>query len=120
MIRLKQLIKENLTSPLTAYHGSNRLFKRFSLDTAAQPIIWFTSEKNRVIKGETGAEGRKYIYTIRVSIKKAAGWDEYNKLGLWELQRGNYDGAILPDDDYFDGFVFSPNQIKILNVEKYD
>jgi hypothetical protein len=48
-----------------------------------------------------------------VDIKNPAGWLEYDRLGLGELRRDGFDGVILPKSNgTFDGFVFSPKQIR--------
>jgi hypothetical protein len=122
MIKLQQLIKENKSGKLIVYHGSNDLFRKFDTNYCTQNLIWFSSDKDSIIQGNTGAAGRKYIYTLEVTINKPAGWNEYQTLGIWELKREGYDGAILKNDDneHFDGFVFSSDQIKIVNVEKND
>jgi hypothetical protein len=36
---------------------------------------------------------------------------------LAQFAREGYDGAILPDSEGFDCFVFSPKQIKIISVD---
>jgi len=106
-------------NPLIVYHGTNNDFSRFSLKNAAQPIIWFSSDKDKIERGDAGAAGRSRIISAYLSIKKMAGWNEYEKYGLGQLHDMGYDGAKL-DDDYF---VFSPKQIKIIkdsNSKKND
>ena len=101
-------------TPKVVYHGTNKQFRRFSLKYTTQGIIWFTSDKNAIERGEVGASGRGYIKELYVSMKNPAGWEEYEKYTLGQLQNLGYDGVILPDDDEkFDGFVFNPNQIRI-------
>ena len=102
------------------YHGTGTAFKKFSLAKSTQGIIWFTSDKNKVLNNETGAESHGYIITAEITLKNPAGWKEYEQLLLFQLKTEKYDGAILPDGngDNFDCFVFNPNQIKILKVEK--
>lgn len=44
---------------------------------------------------------------------------EYDKLMLFQIKSAGHDGVILTDSGgQFTCFVFSPKQIKILNVEK--
>ena len=104
---------------LTVYHGTSAKFTKFNLKMTTHDIIWFTSDKNKILKNEAGAQGKGYIITAEVTINKPAGWKEYDKLGLWELKR-EFDGVILTDgnEDNFDCFVFDPKQIKILKTEK--
>jgi tRNA nucleotidyltransferase/poly(A) polymerase len=106
--------------PLIVYHGTNKDFTRFSLNNAAQPIIWFSADKDKIMRGESGAAGRSRIIPAYLSIQKMAGWNEYEKYGLGQLQDMGYDGAKLYDDY----FVFNPRQIKIIkektNEEVHD
>jgi hypothetical protein len=118
MIKFKSLIKEQVNNPLIVYHGTGSKFRKFNLKRATQGIIWFTSNKDKIIKGEVGAEGSGYIITAEVTINNPAGWNEYDKYVLDQLLSMGYDGAILPGKGEFDCFVFSPSQIKILKVEK--
>lgn len=118
MIKLKALLLEN-NSPLLVYHGTDTKFRKFSLKRSAQGIIWFTSDRQKIIDGEVGASGKGYIVTAQVTINNPAGWEEYDKLLLAQLKHMGYDGVILSSGDgQFDCFVFSPSQIKILKVEK--
>jgi hypothetical protein len=104
---------------ITVYHGTGVYFDKFSFDNAPQKIIWFTSDREGIINKEKGAQTSGYILTLKVNIKNPAGWDEYDKLGLDELQRNGFDGAILEDSDgHFDGFVFKRSQVKIIDREK--
>ena len=105
---------------LLVYHGTSSKFNKFDLKKSTQGIIWFTSDKDKIIGGEAGAQGKGYIITAEVNINNPVGWEEYNKLGLWEIKRDGYDGVILPDGNgsNFDCFVFDPKQIKIIKTEK--
>ena len=118
MIKLKDLLFENATKPLTVYHGTGKSFRRFDLNKTTQGIIWFTSNKNNILSGDVGAESSGYVLTCEVTIHKPAGWTEYDKYALYELESMGYDGAILTESDGFDCFVFDPNQVKILKTEK--
>jgi hypothetical protein len=118
MIKLKDLLSENATKPLTVYHGTGKSFRRFNLDKTTQGIIWFTSNKNNILSGDVGAESSGYVLTCEVTIHKPAGWKEYDKYALYELESMGYDGAILTESDGFDCFVFDPGQVKILKSEK--
>jgi len=99
------------------YHSSNEDFKRFNLKNATQKIIWFTSDQDALKRKEKGAQGGKIIYTLKVDIKNPAGWEEYDKYMLDQLKQMGYDGAVLPEKNGYDGFVFSPKQIKIISKE---
>jgi len=101
------------------YHGTSSKFQKFDLEKSTQGLIWFTSDKDEILEGKAGAQGKGYIVEAEVTIKNPAGWDEYDKMGLFELER-EFDGAILPNsfNNEFTAFVFNPNQIKIISVEE--
>lgn len=99
--------------PLMVHHGTGKKFRKFNIKKSVQPIIWFTSSKGSIEAGEVGAAGHGHIMDLYISMQNPAGWNEYEKYGLGQLESMGYDGAILPDPDgKFDGFVFNPNQIK--------
>jgi len=93
------------------YHGTNNKFSNFSFKNATQGIVWFTDSIDSIKNGEHGGMGSKYIMTRYITINNPAGWDEYEKLGLQELEDRGYDGVILPQGDKTDYFVFSPKSI---------
>jgi len=105
-------------NPLEVYHGTGADFKEFSLDNATQNIIWFTSDKDSVSSHEVGAGGHGYILHLFAKVTNPAGWEEYDKYTLDELQRNGFDGAILPRNGQIDGFVFYPEQLKIMKSIK--
>ena len=100
--------------PLPVYHGTNEPFSRVDMDRGAQGVFWVTSDRSKLERGEAGAVSNKHILKMYVSIKKPAGWDEYERLGLGELKR-DYDGVILPDKDgSFDAIVFKSGQVRMV------
>ena len=122
-MNIKQIINEEIQSlnetTYKVYHGTNQKFNKFSLNKATQGIIWFTSDKEEIKAGNVGAQGKGYIITAEVTINNPVGWDEYDKLMLFQIKSSGHDGVILPDKKGgFHCFVFSPKQVKILNVEK--
>lgn len=103
-------------SPKVVYHGTGSKFSKFNLKKATQGIAWFTSEKSDIESGEVGAQGKGHIMDLYASIQNPAGWNEYEKYGLGQLQSMGYDGVILPEKDgKFVGFVFDANQLKSIN-----
>ena len=100
------------------FHGTNKKFKNFNFSNSLQRIIWFTDDKNSILEGSAGASGKGFIAHLLVNIKNPTGWDLYNKLTLDEIQSKGYDGVILKEsDETFNGFVFYPNQVKIIKWE---
>ena len=107
--------------PLVVYHGTD---KRFSTFKAGGPDggIWFASNLDKIVRGESGAAGTKYIYPVYLRILRPAGWDEYDKYFTDQLVGMGYDGLILErdvgDTDYV---VFDPRQIKsVENIGSFD
>ena len=97
-------------NPLKVYHGTNANFNQFDLDYCAMGIIWFSSDENKILDGESGACGTSHIKEAYLSIKNPAGWTEYERYGIGELKGLGFDGIIL-DDNYV---VFDPSQIKVI------
>lgn len=105
---------------IIGYHGTGIRFQKFNLKYSTQGIIWFTSNKQEILDGNVGAQGKGFIITAEIAITNPAGWDEYHKKSIGELIRDGYDGVILDntesqDKDYF---VWDTKQIKILKTEK--
>ncbi len=102
-------------NPLVVYHGTNANFRKFNTKKSTQGVIWFSSDRDKIARGDAGAAGRSKILELFASIQRPAGWKEYDKLLLSQLRR-DYDGAILPDGyGGFDGFVFDPTQLKSID-----
>jgi hypothetical protein len=99
--------------PLVVYHGTGEKFTSFKRSKSTQGIFWVTSNKSAIENGEVGAQGKGRILDLYASIKNPAGWTEYDKFGLDELESRGYDGAILPEKDgNITAFVFKPSQLK--------
>jgi len=106
-----------------AYHQTSKKnadkIKRFgfNLKNALQNIIWFTNNKNGIAENSTGSSNSGVVLKLEVTIDKAADWDLYENKTLDELESLGYDGVILKESDgTFDGFVFSPKQLKVISV----
>jgi hypothetical protein len=69
---------------LRVYHGSGTKFTKFSLKNSAQGIIWFTNDRDKILRKEAGAGGHGFLYTCDVTIHKPAGWKEYDQLLLMQ------------------------------------
>lgn len=98
---------------IVAYHGTNDKFNVFDADKTMDGCFWFSTDKNSIIAGQSGAVGTKYIMKCLLTMTKTAGWDEYDKYSVDELMRDGYDSVKL-DDDYI---IFKPNQIKVISSE---
>ncbi len=102
-----KVIDEN-GEPLVVYHGTSKKFNRFNWKKSAQGVFWFTSEKDKIMRGESGASGTSVIMSFFIKAKQVAGWKEYEKLGLGQIRERGF-GAIKLDDDFV---AFEPNDIK--------
>jgi hypothetical protein len=99
--------------PMVVYHGTAAKFTKFNMKKATQGIAWFTNDKAAIEAGEVGAQGRGYVMDLYAAVKNPAGWKEYDKYTLDELQQRGYDGVLLPESDgTITGFVFEPTQLK--------
>ncbi|MFA5405528.1 MAG: hypothetical protein WC358_11390, partial [Ignavibacteria bacterium] len=99
--------------PLVVYHGTGKSFNKFSMKKGSQGVMWFTNDKEAIEKGEVGASDKGKIMNVYLDIKNPAGWKEYEKLGLGQIEDLKYDGIILEEKDSPTNYiVFNPEQIK--------
>lgn len=104
-------------SPKVVYHGTSANFTEFDPGLTAQGIIWFSSDKDSILNGDSGACSSGRIITAYVKILNPAGWGEYDDLMLDQIA-AEFDGVILPrENNEFDCFVFSPDQVRIISNE---
>jgi hypothetical protein len=109
-------ITEALVKPssriITAYHGSDAPIRRFDPIYSAQGVLWFSEDKDKILRGESGAVSAKYLIEVLLRVDKTAGWDEYDRYSLAELESLGYDSIHL-DDDWV---IFDPARIKIVGT----
>ena len=108
----KTSLAASLTPAIIAYHGGSEPIRRFSKRFTTQGIFWFSEDKDKIVRGDSGASDVRYVMKAALKVQKVAGWKEYERYTLGELRRLGYDGAHL-DDDWF---VFEPAQIKVLEI----
>lgn len=96
--------------PLVCYHGTAKAFNKFNKKFSAQGVFWFSSDRDKIERGDAGAANRAVIIPVFLNAKKIAGWKEYERLGLGQIER-DYDGIKL-DDDFV---MFKAQQIKLAN-----
>ena len=99
---------------VVAYHGSNVPIRKFSRDFGAQGVMWFAEDKDKIISGESGALSSKYIMKVELTVDKTAGWEEYDKLYLQQIEDEGYDSIQL-DDNWI---MFDPKRVKVIGVEE--
>ncbi len=99
------------SSSITAYHGSGVPIRRFNPKKySAQGVLWFSEDKDKILRGESGAVSAKHLTKVLLRVDKTAGWKEYDRYGLGELQSLGYDSIHL-DDDWV---IFDPARVKIV------
>ena len=103
-----KVVNPETGEPLVVYHGTADNIEAFDPDKTMDGVFWFTSNKAGLDSGDIGAAGHGQAVDTFLSLKKIAGWDEYEKYGIDELASQGYDGVQL-DDDFI---VFDPNNIK--------
>lgn len=104
--------EEFVDTQVKAFHGTNDNFKVFNPKKGSQGVIWFTDNADTIKRGESGAVGTKNIMERYLTGKNFAGWDEYEKLGLGQIQDQGFDGIKLPQNGYTDYVLFDNKGIK--------
>jgi hypothetical protein len=105
-------LRDDDGTPILMYHGTSHNFTEFDPSKGAQGVIWVTANREEIEAGEIGADSAGIIMTLFVTIKNPAGWDEYEKYSIDEIESMGYDGIILPDDGTLNAIVFESKQIK--------
>jgi len=101
---------------VAAYHGSNVEIKNFSRDHGAQGVMWFSEDRDKIIRGESGALSSKYIMKVELNVDRTTGWQDYDKKYLKQIEDEGYDSIQL-DDDWI---VFDPARVKVVGIENRD
>ena len=109
----RQFLKEE-KRVVTAYHGSNVPVKVFDPKLGAQGVMWFSEDKDKIKRGESGANSSRYIMTVELNVENTTGWDDYDKKSLYEIEAEGFD-SILLDDDWI---VFDPARVKVVGTEE--
>jgi hypothetical protein len=109
----RQFLKEE-KRVVTAYHGSNVPIRVFDPKLGAQGVMWFSEDKDKIKRGESGANSSKYIMTVELNVENTTGWDDYDKKSLYEIEAEGFD-SILLDDDWI---VFDPARVKVVGTEE--
>ena len=115
-MNIKNIINEEIVSlnetTYEVYHGTNEKFSNFSFTKATQGVVWFTNSIDTIRNQEHGGLGSKHIIKRYITINNPAGWDEYEKYSLGEIDNMGYDGIILPDSgDVINFIMFNRNGI---------
>tara|TARA_R100000951_G_C2652814_1_gene184984 strand:- start:58 stop:7674 length:7617 start_codon:yes stop_codon:yes gene_type:complete len=104
-----------------AYHVTDEEFDEFDPNKSAMGgVFWFTTDKQKISRGKTGAglrpDKKKKTLSVFLKTEKSAGWNEYDKLGLGQIESRGFDSIKL-DDDFV---IFDSSQIKLSDAVTRD
>jgi hypothetical protein len=97
-----------------AYHGGSAPIRKFDPSKSVDNSFWFSEDKDKILRGESGAASVKWLMTVRLRVSKTAGYDEYDRYFLTQLQDMGYDSVHL-DDDWI---ILDPSRIEVVNVKR--
>jgi hypothetical protein len=97
-----------------AYHGTQAPFDSFDRDRAAQGVFWFSEDYSKIADQNSGANSSKFIAKVQLDVNNPAGWEEYDKYYLQQINDMGFDSIKL-DDDWV---IFDSNRIEILEWGK--
>lgn len=109
------------TQTILAYHGGPAPIRRFSPEHGAQGLMWFSEDRAKIERGEAGAQSTRYIMTVRLKVKKVAGWKEYDELMLAQIFSKTYGfDAIRLDhgEDGADWALRDPKRVEVVAIEE--
>lgn len=78
-----------------AYHGTNKSFRIFR--PSYGKALWFSEDKDRILSGDAGAQGRSKLIPVYLNPGRVAGWKEYENMVEFQLLR-DYDSTKLDED----------------------
>lgn len=112
---VSKVVDEN-GEPQVVYHGTDAHFDAFDPWHTADGAFWFASNKDSILKGESGAAGKGRIVAAFLNIRKMGGFDEQDRASDSQLVAEGFDGLEL-DGDYK---VFNSTQIKSATANNGD
>lgn len=95
-----------------AYHGSSHPVRRFDRSKTVDGTFWFSEDFDKILRGESGAASVKWLIEVDLLVDQVAGWEEYDRYYLEQLESMGY-SAIHLDNDWI---IFDPDRIKIISV----
>lgn len=98
----------------TYYHGTNSNIDEFDPQKTAMGNIWYTDNPKMTDSYTSNvSQGAGNVIPLKVKKGNVAGWDEYDQLGLGELETRGYDSTWLPSKDgQSSGFVLDPSKLR--------
>jgi len=109
----RKYLREEEPATVTAYHGSSVPIRNFDKQFSAQGVFWFNEDRDKILSGESGAVSTKWLMTVELKTEKVAGWDEYDKYSLGELDGLGFDSVKL-DDNWI---ILEPENINVIKKE---
>jgi len=109
----RKYLREEEPATVTAYHGSSVPIRDFDKQFSAQGVFWFNEDRDKILRGESGAVSTKWLMTAELKPGKVAGWDEYDKYSLGELDGLGFDSVKL-DDNWI---ILEPENINVIKKE---
>ncbi len=104
-----------------AYHGGSEPIRRFDPKLGAQGLMWFSEDRDKIVRGESGAVSTRYLMTVRLKVRKVAGWEEYDRLMLAQIFSKTYGfDAIRLDhgEDGADWALRDPKRVEVVKIEE--
>lgn len=101
--------KKAQSQTIQAYHGSSGLFDKFDSQYSAQGVFWFSDDINEIKSESSGAVSNKYIAHVELLVDNTAGWEEYEKKYLQQINDDGFDSIHL-DKNWI---IFDSNRITI-------
>lgn len=111
---IKNIILESESKKIIAYHGGSHPITKFNRKFSAMGVFWFSENKEKILNFESGAASVNYLMTAELTVTKTAGWTEYDKYFLQQLESWGYDSIHL----YEDWVIFNPKNIRVIDIRK--
>jgi lysozyme len=106
--------EEYVASKKQIFHGTDKVFDNFDVKKSADGSIWFTDNKDKIVKGEVSATGKGQIMErfIDENKLKLGGWKETDNFSTDELIAKGYDGLKLVDEGETTYQIFNPEKLQ--------
>ena len=102
------------SNKVVAYHGGSMPIRKFDRSKTVDGTFWFSEDVDKILRGESGAASVKWLMKVELDVSNVAGWEEYDRYMLDQIEDMGYD-AIHLDDDWI---LFDPARIRVLEVTK--
>lgn len=110
-----------MSRTITAYHGGPQPIRKFSPRHGAQGLMWFSEDRAKIVRGESGAQSTRYLMTVELKVDKVAGWKEYDDLLLAQIFSPTYGFDAIRLDHGSDGADWAlrdSKRVRVISVEE--